>query len=176
MSLVNEGFTVHTAGMAAPPSVAYLRRIPYFDALNEVTAAAFARELTVREYGAREQLFSMGDRTEGFFFLRSGKALIFRTGPSELGVHPTDTPTTGDRVRAPRHHQMSLMVDYIDATAATLRERGGVIWRVTAPGAAERVSEARARLLQWRMRHDDRTLTGHRVTRQGLVVRRDPRI
>ena len=47
---------------------------------------------------------------------------------------------------------------------------------VTAPGAAERVSEARARLLQWRMRHDDRTLTGHRVTRQGLVVRRDPRI
>ncbi len=81
MSLVNEGFTVHTAGMAAPPSVADLRRIPYFDALNEVTAAAFARELTVREYGAREQLFSMGDRTEGFFFLRSGKARIFRTGP-----------------------------------------------------------------------------------------------
>ena len=53
--------------------------------------------------------------------------LIFRTGPSELGVHPTDTPTTGDRVRAPRHHQMSLMVDDIEATAATLRERGGVI-------------------------------------------------
>ena len=53
--------------------------------------------------------------------------LIFRTGPSELGVHPTDTPTTGDRVRAPRHHQTSLMVDDIEATAATLRERGGVI-------------------------------------------------
>ena len=53
--------------------------------------------------------------------------LIFRTGTSELGVHPTDTPTTGDRVRAPRHHQMSLMVDDIEATAATLRERGGVI-------------------------------------------------
>ena len=53
--------------------------------------------------------------------------LVFRTGPSELGVHPTDTPTTGDRVRAPRHHQMSLMVDDIEATAATLRERGGVI-------------------------------------------------
>lgn len=53
--------------------------------------------------------------------------LIFHTGPSELGVHPTDTPTTGDRVRAPRHHQMSLMVDDIEATAATLRERGGVI-------------------------------------------------
>jgi arylsulfatase A-like enzyme len=46
---------------------------------------------------------------------------------------------------------------------------------VAAPGAAERVSEARARLLQWRMRHDDRTFTGHRVTRGGLVVRRDPR-
>ena len=53
--------------------------------------------------------------------------LIFRTGPSELGVHPTDTPTTGDRVRAPRHPQMSLMVDDIEATAAPLRERGGVI-------------------------------------------------
>lgn len=30
-------------------------------------------------------------------------------------------------------------------------------------------------LLSWRQRHDDRTLTGHRVTEDGLVVRRDPR-
>jgi arylsulfatase A-like enzyme len=44
------------------------------------------------------------------------------------------------------------------------------------PDALAAIAEARARLLSWRMRHDDRTLTGHRVTSvAGLVVRRDPR-
>ena len=34
----------------------------------------------------------------------------------------------------------------------------------------------RQRLLSWRMRHDERTLTGHYLSpRKGLVVRRDPR-
>ena len=47
---------------------------------------------------------------------------------------------------------------------------------VAEPGASERVSDARARLLTWRMRHDDRSLTGHRVTSEGLMVRRDPRL
>ena len=55
--------------------------------------------------------------------------------------------------------------------------------RVIAPGelvddaaVAARVAEARSRLLSWRMRHMDRTLTGHRITNaHGLVVRRDPR-
>jgi arylsulfatase A-like enzyme len=48
--------------------------------------------------------------------------------------------------------------------------------RTTDPAAAAAVSDARARLLSWRMRHDDRTLTGHRLTAaSGLVVRRDPR-
>ena len=38
------------------------------------------------------------------------------------------------------------------------------------------LAEAQSRLLTWRMRHDDRTLTGHMLTpEQGLVVRRDPR-
>ena len=33
-----------------------------------------------------------------------------------------------------------------------------------------------SRLLSWRMRHDERTLTGHYLSpRRGLVVRRDPR-
>jgi arylsulfatase A-like enzyme len=33
-----------------------------------------------------------------------------------------------------------------------------------------------ARLLAWRMRHDERTLTGHFLSpTRGLVVRRDPR-
>ena len=43
--------------------------------------------------------------------------LIFRTGPSELGVHPTD-PTSGP------HHQISLMCDDIRSSLADLRDRG----------------------------------------------------
>jgi len=38
------------------------------------------------------------------------------------------------------------------------------------------IADARSRLLSWRMRHDDRTLTGHKITaKHGLVARRDPR-
>ena len=37
------------------------------------------------------------------------------------------------------------------------------------------VADARGRLVSWRMRHDDRTLTGHRITTSGLYSRRDPR-
>jgi arylsulfatase A-like enzyme len=47
--------------------------------------------------------------------------------------------------------------------------------RSTDPAMADRVAEARSRLLTWRLHHDDRTLTGHLVTEDGLVVRRDPR-
>jgi|SRR6478735_3171291 len=43
--------------------------------------------------------------------------LIFRTGPSELGVHPADAEHG-------QHHQISLMCDDIDATVADLRARG----------------------------------------------------
>ncbi|MCU1355708.1 MAG: sulfatase [Acidimicrobiales bacterium] len=51
-----------------------------------------------------------------------------------------------------------------------------VVDRIDDPACADRISEARSRLLSWRMRHMDRTLTGTRVTRRrGLVVRRDPR-
>lgn len=42
--------------------------------------------------------------------------------------------------------------------------------------AAEAINELRVELMTWRMRHDDRTLTGHRATPEGMVVRRDPRI
>ena len=42
--------------------------------------------------------------------------LIFRTGASELGVHPTG----GGR----QHHQISLMCDDIEATVAELRAKG----------------------------------------------------
>ena len=43
------------------------------------------------------------------------------------------------------------------------------------PVYAPVLADCAARLLSWRMRHDDRTLTGHLVTGNGLVVRRDPR-
>ncbi len=57
--------------------------------------------------------------------------LIFDTGPSELGVHPTRTDADGDVVNAPRHHQISLMVEDIAEAEATIRARGGEI--VTGP-------------------------------------------
>jgi predicted enzyme related to lactoylglutathione lyase len=49
--------------------------------------------------------------------------LIFRSGRSEVGVHPT----SGEGWSTPRHHAISLMCDDIEATAAELRERGAVI-------------------------------------------------
>ncbi len=54
-----------------------------------------------------------------------GAWLIFGTGPSELGVHPTQGEHGGESFTAPRHHQVSLLVDDIEATVATIRERGG---------------------------------------------------
>ncbi|MQA02645.1 MAG: VOC family protein [Streptosporangiales bacterium] len=48
--------------------------------------------------------------------------LIFRTGPFELGVHPTST-TVGP---AEQHHQVSLMCDDIEVTVAELTAKGAV--------------------------------------------------
>ena len=45
-----------------------------------------------------------------------GGWLIFRTGASELGVHPTHDSGP--------HHAVSLMCDDIQATVAELREKG----------------------------------------------------
>ncbi|WP_374927901.1 VOC family protein [Kytococcus sedentarius] len=46
--------------------------------------------------------------------------LIFGTGPSELGVHPT---RSGDWT-GPRQHQISLMCDDLEATMTELQGRG----------------------------------------------------
>jgi predicted enzyme related to lactoylglutathione lyase len=46
-----------------------------------------------------------------------GGWLIFRTGASELGVHPTDHGSG-------QHHQISLMCDDIETTVADLRAKG----------------------------------------------------
>ena len=50
--------------------------------------------------------------------------LIFRSGPSELGVHPTSGDFGGQRFEYPRHHEVSLMCDDLDATMAELTSKG----------------------------------------------------
>ena len=51
--------------------------------------------------------------------------LIFKSGPSELGVHPTHQVHEGRTYENPRHHAISLMCDDIEATRADLESRGG---------------------------------------------------
>jgi predicted enzyme related to lactoylglutathione lyase len=51
--------------------------------------------------------------------------LIFGTGPSELGVHPTRGPE-GSSWTAPRHHAISLMCDDLRSTMDELIARGAV--------------------------------------------------
>ena len=50
--------------------------------------------------------------------------LIFRTGPSEMGVHPTHSEWEGQTYDSPRHHEISLMCDDVEATRAELESRG----------------------------------------------------
>jgi catechol 2,3-dioxygenase-like lactoylglutathione lyase family enzyme len=50
--------------------------------------------------------------------------LIFKTGPSEMGVHPTSGTHEGQDYSYPRHHSISLMCDDIEATVAELKAKG----------------------------------------------------
>jgi hypothetical protein len=50
--------------------------------------------------------------------------LIFGTGPSELGVHPTAGEHEGEPYSAPRHHSIAVMCDDLDTTVAELAGRG----------------------------------------------------
>jgi catechol 2,3-dioxygenase-like lactoylglutathione lyase family enzyme len=50
--------------------------------------------------------------------------LIFKSGPSEMGVHPTKSEWEGKMYVHPRHHMISLMCDDIEATVAELRAKG----------------------------------------------------
>ncbi|HLM28296.1 MAG TPA: VOC family protein [Acidimicrobiales bacterium] len=73
--------------------------------------------------------------------------LIFRTGPSEMGVHPTHSMWQGQEYNSPRHHEISLMCDDIEATCAELEAKGvtfsapitdegwGRVTRMDVPGA-----------------------------------------
>jgi len=53
--------------------------------------------------------------------------LIFNSGPCEIAMHPTSGQFDGEAFQAPRHHQISLMVDDAEASAARLRARGAAI-------------------------------------------------
>lgn len=71
--------------------------------------------------------------------------LIFRTGPSELGVHPTGPLHDGSTTS--RHHAVSFIVDDLESTMEELRANGaefssgpddygyGVVAMVKVPGA-----------------------------------------
>lgn len=50
--------------------------------------------------------------------------LIFGTGRSEMGVHPTFEVHGGREYSSPRHHSIALMCDDLDATVAELTGRG----------------------------------------------------
>jgi predicted enzyme related to lactoylglutathione lyase len=50
--------------------------------------------------------------------------LIFRSGLSEIGVHPTVSEWQGKTWTSPRHHSISLMCDDLEATIAELARRG----------------------------------------------------
>jgi hypothetical protein len=49
---------------------------------------------------------------------------IFKTGPSELGVHPTHRTYEGVTYDNPRHHTISLMCDDLAGTMADLETKG----------------------------------------------------
>jgi predicted enzyme related to lactoylglutathione lyase len=53
-----------------------------------------------------------------------GGWLIFRTGPSELGVHPTSSEHGGQTWSTNQHHEISLMCDDLEATMAELSAKG----------------------------------------------------
>lgn len=50
--------------------------------------------------------------------------LIFKTGPSELGVHPTSYTWEGEEHSHPRQHSISLMCDDVHGTRAELEGKG----------------------------------------------------
>lgn len=52
--------------------------------------------------------------------------LIFKTGPSELGVHPTSYTHEGKEYSHPVHHEIALMCDDIEATVRDLTAKGAV--------------------------------------------------
>ncbi len=50
--------------------------------------------------------------------------LIFKTGPSELGVHPASGDRADEAWATSEHHEISLLCDDIETTVADLRAKG----------------------------------------------------
>jgi len=50
--------------------------------------------------------------------------LIFNSGPSEMGVHPTHSVWEGNAYDHPRQHLIALMCDDLDATRKELQAKG----------------------------------------------------
>jgi predicted enzyme related to lactoylglutathione lyase len=50
--------------------------------------------------------------------------LIFRSGPSEIGVHPNSWTHGGASTTRPIHHEISLMCDDLAATMSELSAKG----------------------------------------------------
>lgn len=50
--------------------------------------------------------------------------LIFKSGPSETGVHPTSGSFEGESYSYEKHHSLSLMCDDVEATKAELEAKG----------------------------------------------------
>lgn len=87
----------------------------------------------------------------GFPYVDTGGGwLIFGTGPSELGVHPTsDSGSSVGGMGSGPHHEVSLVCDDIHATVAELTAKGaefargvrddgfGLTTSVRVPGAGE---------------------------------------
>jgi catechol 2,3-dioxygenase-like lactoylglutathione lyase family enzyme len=78
-----------------------------------------------------------------------GGWLIFKTGPSELGVHPSSWEYAGQTGATDQRFDVSLMCDDLDKTMAELTAKGaefagdaqdegwGVTTRLKVPGAGE---------------------------------------
>jgi hypothetical protein len=78
-----------------------------------------------------------------------GGWLIFRTGPSEMGVHPASWEHEGRNGSTDQRFDVSLMCDDLDETMAELAAKGaqfagevqdqgwGMTVRMTVPGAGE---------------------------------------
>jgi predicted enzyme related to lactoylglutathione lyase len=58
-----------------------------------------------------------------------GGWLIFATGASELGVHPTSGEHDGEAWSTPQHHEISLVCDDIAETVTELKARGATFSR-----------------------------------------------
>jgi catechol 2,3-dioxygenase-like lactoylglutathione lyase family enzyme len=78
-----------------------------------------------------------------------GGWLIFKTGPSEIGAHPSSWEHQGQRGGTEQQFDVSLMCDDLETTMAELKAKGAVFvggtieepWGITArlkvPGAGE---------------------------------------